>query len=203
MDYRTESFRKRFQNAGQILGVGLDKIVSLKMRDTVNSNTYCRDLVDTITTETGLICKDINSSLQERAYLLSNSRNKVIIVEHESGLELLYIAGSIASIISLIPLVLQYWGRVRNNINNRHHHFDRQVMELRRIDNKGNLHEEHLHGMDILYETSSLAFPKAELVENEMKMLREEIKILSARIDIMEKRVPNKSRPRKRLRKSK
>ena len=36
------------------------------------------------------------------AYVISQDQQKLVIVEHETGLEILYIAGSIASLIGLV-----------------------------------------------------------------------------------------------------
>ena len=39
MDYREESFRRKFGSAAQLLNVGPDQIVSLKFREDVGSTT--------------------------------------------------------------------------------------------------------------------------------------------------------------------
>ena len=69
---------------------------------------------------------------------------KLLAVEHETGLEVLYVAGSVASLFGLIPLVLQGWAAIRGRFPRRHAQFDEPV-EVRRIDNAGRLQEEHLH----------------------------------------------------------
>ena len=199
MDYRTESFRKRFIGAAQAFGITSENIVSLKLREIVNSSAPYNELIDTLTREAGLNYKRVDNNLGQ-AHLFSDNKNKIILIEHESGLEILYIAGSIASLIGLVPLILQYWNTIRNHFNGRHH-FDRHDMDIRRIDSNGNLHEEHIHEIDMFRGAISTTFPTAELIENEMKTLRKQIYNLTLRIENVEKRIVGKSRPRKSIKK--
>jgi hypothetical protein len=142
------------------------------------------------------------NGLQGQGYLLENNKNKIIIVEHETGLEILYIAGSIASLIGLIPLVLQSWRSIRGNFSRRNH-LDHDI-EIRRVDNNGHLREDHVHGMRA-YETSIGSFysaltSSANLIESEIKEVMEDVKKLTLRVDKVEKQIiakPKKKKPSK------
>jgi hypothetical protein len=113
-------------------------------------------------------------------------------VEHETGLEILYIAGSIASLLGLIPLVLQGWAAIRGRFPRRGASFDYPV-EIRQIDQTGRLHEEHLHPRQLsasLMPMGSLVSAittAGTLVENEMENLVRQMEDLKSRIDVMEK----------------
>jgi hypothetical protein len=59
---------------------------------------------------------EIVGDYQGRAWKLTESDgNSIIIVEYETGLEILYVTAAIASIIGLVHLVANTWGRVRNH----------------------------------------------------------------------------------------
>lgn len=144
MDYREESFKRKFSSAAQLLDVGPDQIVSLKFREDVGSNSDYRDLLDTLQHEAGVHYSKVDGDLQGRGYIVGLEKVKLLLVEHETGLEVLYIAGSIASSFGSIPLILQRWAAIRGRFPGRHAQFGGPV-EIRRVDNAGHLQEEHLH----------------------------------------------------------
>ena len=106
LNYREESFRQKFCSAAQQLSVRPDQVISLKFRENIGSYEHYQELVENLQHEFGVQCSRVDKELQGRGYLLSLGPARVILVEHETGLEVLYIAGSIASLISLVPLVL-------------------------------------------------------------------------------------------------
>ena len=112
-NYREEAFKIKFTNAGRHLGVTPDQVISLKLRDMVSSYNDYHEMLQTLEHETGVQSLPIKDDLQGRGHLVGQGDQKIIVVEHETGLEILYVAGSIASLIALIPLVLQAWGSVR------------------------------------------------------------------------------------------
>jgi len=197
MDYREKTFKDKFDCAASHFGVKPDRIVSLKMRDNVNSNSYYRDLVESLKREAGFHCTEINNGLQGKGYLLGDKQSKIIVVEHETGLEVLYIAGSIASLISAIPLVLQIWRSIQGNFSRRNR-LDHDI-EIRRLDNNGHLCEEHVRGM---HEASIGSFfsalsVTANLIENEIKKVMADVKKLTVRVDKIEKRFTAKLKKKK------
>jgi len=197
MDYREEAFRRKFNNAAHHLNVSADQIVSLKFRENVGSYGDYRDLLDTLEHEAGIHYSEVDGDLQGRGYIVGLEKAKLLLVEHETGLEVLYIAGSIASLFGLIPLVLQGWAAIRGRFPGRHAKMDGPV-EIRRIDNAGRLQEEHLHSQQLsasilhigtFAPTVSMA---ATLMEIEIKHLVRQIEELRHRIDAIEKNTQSK-----------
>jgi hypothetical protein len=194
MDYREESFRRRFSSAAQHLSVRADQIVSLKIREDVGSANAYRELVDMLQHEAGIHFSEVNIDLQDRGYMLEDEKTKMLLVEHETGLEILYIAGSIASLLGMIPLVLQGWTAIRRRFPRRRASLDHPV-EIRRIDQTGRLREEHLHprqlsaSMTPMGSLVSAVTTAGTLVEKEVGDLVRQIEDLKSRIDVMEKEV--------------
>jgi len=201
MDYREKTFKEKFTCAATHLGIKPEQVVSLKIRDTVMSYSEYHDLIESLKREAGFEYTKIDNGLQGQGYLLGDEKSKIIIVEHETGLEILYIAGSIASIISLIPLVLQSWRSIRGNFS-RKNNLDHDI-EIRRLDSNGHLREEHVHGMHA-YEASMGSYylaltSSANLIESEIKEVMEDVKKLTLRLDKMEKQIiakPKKKNPK-------
>jgi hypothetical protein len=191
IDYRQQAFSNKFGQAALCLGVRPDQIVSLKMRDCVNSYQHYRDLVEILEREAGFSWSSVDGDLQGKGYLLQNDKSKVILVEHETGLEILYIAGSIASLVSVIPVILSCWRSIRGR-SDRANRFDSNHFEIRRLDNSGHLRENHANGMhgfrDIPIECFNTVLTSAAiLLENEMKGLVEKVSSLESRVAILEK----------------
>ncbi len=193
MDHREESFQRKFSSAAQHLNVSRDRIVSLKFRENVGSYNDYRELLDTLQHEAGVHYSEVDGDLQGRGYIVGLEKVKLLLVEHETGLEVLYIAGSIASLFGLIPLILQGWAAIRGRFPGRRPHMDGPV-EIRRIDNAGRLQEEHLHShqqsasllhIGTFAPTVSLA---ATLMEDETRNLNRQIEKLSSRIEALEKK---------------
>lgn len=190
MNYREDSFRRKFASAAQHLAVEPKQLVSLKLREIVNSYEDYRQLVEVLQHEVGIKCSEIKADLQGRGYLLDDGKTKLILVEHESGLEILYIAGSIASLISLVPVVLQGWRAIRGLSSRRDFPPDRGL-EVRRIDDSGHIHEEPIHGRHLghflsMSSTFSDLATTAKLVETEIKMLSEQVQKLTSRVEELE-----------------
>jgi len=197
MDYREKTFKEKFNCAATHLKVKPEQIVSLKIRENISLHSVYRDLVESLKREAGVHCTDINNGLQGQGYLLGDKKSKIIVVEHETGLEILYIAGSIASILGLIPLVLQAWRSISGHFSRRNN-LDHDI-EIRRLDNNGHLREEHIHGM---YESSIGSFSPdisliSNLIENMIKEVLEDVKKLTKRVDAIEKRFVVKSKKKK------
>jgi len=210
MDYREESFRRKFSSAAQHLNVSSDRIVSLKLRENVGSYKEYRELLDTLQLEAGIHCSEVDGDLQGRGYLVGFGTPKLLLVEHETGLEILYIAGSIASLFSLVPMILQGWAAIRGRFPRRGRLINPPV-EIRRIDHAGRLQEEHLHDPQLsvpLLPMGALAPAvtiAATIMESDTKNLVRQIEELTSRIDAIEKKAqpehvvmePKRSKPKK------
>jgi hypothetical protein len=190
-NYREEAFKTKFMNAGRHLGVTPDQVISLKFRDMVSSYNDYHEMLQILEHETGIQSLSIKDDLQGRGHLVGKGDMKIIVVEHETGLEILYVAGSIASLVGLIPLVLHAWGAIRGYIDRRHANHIRSI-EIRRIDTAGKLHEDHQHHFPIssafpINISNSALFSAARALENDLRSLMDEVRSHSERLDAIEK----------------
>lgn len=183
MDYREKAFKEKFRNASKYLDGVPYNIVSLKFRETVSSYSEYHDLLNTLEQEANINYKKLNENFSGTGYLLTDSHSKVIVIEHESGLEILYIAGSIASLIGVIPVIWQYWSKMRNHFIDRHHHGFKEI-EIRKIDENGNIKEDRICASEMFnnFLPSSALITAARHLEDDIEKLQEEVKSLSARI---------------------
>jgi hypothetical protein len=177
-----------------------EHVVSLKVRDNVSSDDEYRKLLDCLCHECEVQHTAADGDIQDRAHILSLNNSRVILVEHETGLELLYIAGSVASLIQLIPLVLQKWNALRRWSHGRGPGTDSPI-EMRRINESGQIYENHMHGQTFLGVpamdgafTPALA-TAAEILHTEVSRVFVEVQTLSARLDALEKRLKPTPKP--------
>ena len=122
----------------------------------------------------------MQGDFQGHAWLVSDNRNnKALLVEHETGLEILYIAGSIASLLSLIPLINSGWKFLHSRFSDRPFFRDRGMgVEIRIVDFKKQLVEQHVLRIEdyILSESmKEIASLKArvEQLEQELRETKE------------------------------
>jgi len=188
MDYREEAFKEKFNNAAQHLGVKPQQIISLKFREMLSSYSEYHHILDILQQEGNVSYQKLNDNFQGAGYLVADKSSKIILVEHETGLELLYIAGSIASLVGLIPLIRQCWTGMRNHFGP-HHHRNFRDIEIRKLDDNGNLKENHVSEDEMFCSPlpSFLVISATQNLENEIKALKYEVKTLSERIQKMEK----------------
>lgn len=200
MDYRKKSFKIKFSNAGRQLGVKPHEVISLKIRECVNSYAEYRDFLQALVHETGIKWSPIDSELQGQGYLLSEGNNRVIIVEHETGLEILYIAGSIASLIGLVPLILHGWRAFRNR-RSRRPDFDDRGIEIRRLDEHGHLSEDQVHDsiafMPMPLIVNSAVASAAQNIECDLRGLMNQMQSLTRRVEVLEELIGTKTKRRK------
>lgn len=200
MNNRQKLFEHKFFNASQHLCVTPDQIISLKFRDVVSSYKGYQELLNILEHEIGVTCIEVDGEFQGKGYLITHSNQKLIMVEHETGLEILYIVGSIASIVGLIPLVLQAWGKVRGYFDSRHVHAC-EAVEIRRLDKGGKLCEEFPRGFPVdahfpfsVLNTAMLSI--AHIFDENFHALKEEVRSFSERLATLEKELrPKKVMP--------
>ena len=202
MDYREKAFIEKFKNAALNLNVKPSEIISLKFREIVNSYSEYHNLLDSLDHEFNVSYKKLTNNFQGNGYILTDSHSKVIIVEHETGLEILYIAGSIASLIGLVPLILKGWNVLRGHNNSRHYPHDFRNIEIRKLDDSGNLKEEHIHE-SIIFDNpvlpNSVFISATQNLEAEILKLKEEVNSLTNRIKAIEKK---SIKPKSKIKKS-
>jgi hypothetical protein len=189
MDYRNSTFKTKFENAAKYLKGEPKEIVSLKLRDSVGSYREYDMLMDILKREAHVQTSPVKDGLQGDGYLIQHRDNRIIVVSHETGLEILYIAGSIASIIGLIPLVLKCWNHLRGGMGRQFHPHN---IEIRRFDEKGHLIEQDTHGLfgDFLNPfdlTNGLLTSSVEGIEGELRQLKSDVQELTVRVDEIEK----------------
>ncbi len=184
--HRDESyFLKKFAECGKYLAVPPSKLVSLKYRE-IRDYEYYKELLEKLRNVDSLTIKDIGNALNGHAYLLSYGRQKIVLVEHETGLEILYIAGSIAS---LIGFVLQISSSIRSR---RHQHFfppHIEDVEVRRFDSSGKLAEEHIHGF-----LPPEMFLPPQPDNAEIEQMKKQITSLEKKLTKLTKKQPKKKR---------
>ena len=100
---RQSEFEDKFLDAAEFLGCRPNELVSLKLRESVVNYQEYRKLLQELEHEAGVRSKEVQGKFRGTGHLIENSKTKVIVVEHETGLEILYIAG---------PL-LHFWGSFR------------------------------------------------------------------------------------------
>lgn len=85
------------------------------------------------------------------AWILTDGhQNKVVLVEHETGLEILAVAGSVASLIALVPAISSGWNKLRDRFLR--HHMDRGssgLMQVRRFNQTSVLVEQQAPSVEV------------------------------------------------------
>jgi len=144
MEYRKNNFIQKFTSASEILNSNFEKVISIKFRENVQDYQVYTRLKEKLKIFANPKITELNKDFQGKAYLVSQSKEKVIIVEHESGLEILYIAGSIASLVGIIPLIVQIWKSTHKSQDkyDRHYQEERLETEIRYFNNNQELIEE-------------------------------------------------------------
>jgi hypothetical protein len=93
-------------------------MISLKYRDDPTSpSDYSHLIDDYLTRNLGLDVSRIVGDFGGQAWLVTDkTQNRVIVVEHETGLEILGAIGSVASLVALVPLISSGWARLRQRL---------------------------------------------------------------------------------------
>ena len=184
MDYRTESLLKRFTNALPIFNENaIQNIVSLKYRDDCVSYSQYSDFVDHyLRTELHLNVQDLKGKFPEQAWLVSDmNKNRIMIVEHETGLEIIYISSAIASIIGIIPVICAGWKFFRGRFSHRPHFHDEDGhLEIRKVDRNNIVVEQHVQNFETYVLAS--AWEDNAAMKNRIEQLEQKVDELSRRL---------------------
>ncbi len=135
-------FKQKFEECAHVLNVKPTKLISLKYRE-VRDDGYYVELLNRLKSINGIHIKDIGPALNGHAYLISLGGQNIVLVEHETGLEILYIAGSVASLIGFVLQVGSMIGSHRGHYIGPPSHLD--DVEVRYFDEADNLIGEHRH----------------------------------------------------------
>jgi len=189
MNYRERMFNNKFKNACKFLKAERTEIVSLKIRGIARSSEY-DELVDLLKGYPGIYVRNIRGDFQGQGHLVTYNHQKVIFVEHETGLEILYIAGAIASLACLVHIIIRSWNNV--HISWRRHGRARDNIEIRFLNNKGKLREEsHPTSATKVLTEAKIDFYPFLLAIEDIKSRLEQFKIdigkIESRVSMLEK----------------
>jgi hypothetical protein len=181
VDSRTDSFAQRFRSAQIHLKTqGIHDLVSLKYRERhdVPGSDY-KHLVDDLRRDQGLVVAPVDGGFGSQAWLVTDrAQNRAILVEHETGLEILGAIGSVASVIALLPMISSGWTRLRHRLfGPPYDRPDVEGIEVRRIDPDGNLIEQQLPSIEVHFLNTalrghSLLTQRVIQLEDEVKRLK-------------------------------
>ncbi len=189
MDYRTDSFARRFRTAKPHLASGnIQSLVSLKFRDQpVNSSEYSHFIDGHLRHDLDLDVSRLEGDFGGQAWLVTDKiQNRAIVVEHETGLEILGAIGSIASLIALVPLISSAWANVRHRIFR--HRFDVpnvEAIEVRRFDQNELLVEQRVPSVEVYVLNTML---------QDYALLKQKVGRLEAQIENIEKQSRSKEK---------
>lgn len=189
-DCRIKNFQEKFQAAAVALNATsyLD-IEALKFRGPASSQDYYDLLKELV----GLKSIVVKGNYQGKAWKLTNAdNNSIIIVEHETGLEILYIAGALASIISIVPIVINAWSMIRGHWPPFKGRSSSGGLERRRFDKNDKLVEEPALSVDAII---------LHYVFNQYDKLNERISSLESEVSKLKRSTvsPSKSVIRKKM----
>ena len=147
-DWRKQNFLSKCQSAAAELNTAsYQDIESLKFRDSTGSQDY-RELINELG---NLKVAEIQGDYQGKAWKVTDADgNSIILVEHETGLEILYIVGSVASLVSLVPMVMNIWSRMRDRWLPHQGRFSPGGLERRHFDKKDQLIEEPAPPVEVI-----------------------------------------------------
>jgi len=177
-DWIRDNFLAKFKSAAVELNVASYRnIESLKFRD-IRFHDY-RELINELSP---LKVTEIKGNYQGRAWKLADADgNSLIIVEHETGLEILYAVGAVASIASLVPLIINTWGRMRDHLPPFKGRFGTDAPERRRFDRNNSLVEEPASPVDAIVLQHLLR--QYDALSERISSLEAELMSLKRRID--------------------
>jgi hypothetical protein len=153
VDHRTDAFARRFRSAKSHLGApDIQGLVSLKYRHHyVNGPEHSKFIDDHLRRTLGLDVARVDRDFGGQAWLVTDkAQNRAILVEHETGLEILGAIGSIASLIALLPLISSGWTNLRHRFfRPRFDQLDDEGIEVRRIDQNEVLIEQRAPSIEV------------------------------------------------------
>lgn len=204
MDYRTEQFMRRFRNAQSHLDTQtIQELISFKYREHCASNADYSHFVDAyLMAHPGVEVKTLGNDFGEQAWLVKDQeRRRAILVQHETGLEILGAAGSIASLIGLIPLIAWGWTKIRQRFfHSRFDPTDNNGVEIRSFDKNNHLVEQQapsveVYVLNIILQDHALLKQKVDRLETQIAQMKEQGRTA------LEKKVANKPKPKKKRQK--
>ena len=175
MNGRDDMFRRRFENAAALLNVKPHEATSLKFRATGPAVAYQR-FCDLLRQSPGITLSTVSTDVCEHGMVGTLGEGKAMAVEHETGMELLNAAGSVASLIALIPLIVWCWRKAGEF---RHRYLpDEERLEIRWLDESGQLHED----VEAVYPIWSLLASVTVAMSDDLKSIKERLIAFETRL---------------------
>ncbi|MFB3883153.1 MAG: hypothetical protein ACE149_17935 [Armatimonadota bacterium] len=137
MTARQDAFVRKFESAGRYLGSPPESLISVKVRGPVYHSEY-RELLDALGSA-GIAAGPAQGDFQGAGHSVSYGDQRAIVVEHETGLEVLYVISSSAT---LVGLVLQVWTMIRSRQRSPRDRGRPDTQETRYLSPLGELVEE-------------------------------------------------------------
>ena len=142
----TQNIRGQFESASKELNAkSYSEIESLKFRSMPSYHSYI-DLLTQFRSEMKVV--KASGTYHGTAWKVTNRNGcSILIVEHETGLEILYVTGAVASVLEIIWKAASLWNRSRPR-QFPNPDFGPSGMERRRFDEKGQMIEEVVPSLD-------------------------------------------------------
>lgn len=181
LNYRRDSFLRRFRSAQFSLGAqDIQGLVSFKYRDDpVGPSEYSHFIDDYLRQNLHFDVAKVDGDFGGQAWLVTDkAQNRAMLVEHETGLEILSAVGSVASLIALLPLISSGWAKLRRRFLRPH--FDRpnsEGVEIRQFNQNNVLVEQQALSIEVYVLNATLqdyALLKQKVVklESEIESLK-------------------------------
>jgi len=195
---------RRFRNAQSLLDTQtIQELISFKYREhCVSSADYSRFIDGYLKTRPGVKVEPLGNDFGEQAWLVKHSERRcAILVQHETGLEIIGAAGSIASLVGLIPLVAWGWTKIRQRFfHPRFDPYDNDGVEIRSFDKDNHLVEHQAPSVEVY--VLNIALQDHARLKQQVDRLEAQISQLKKQErTVLEKKVAKKSRPRKKRQK--
>jgi len=133
-------FEQKFNECSKFIKANPKDIVSLKYRE-IRDHYFYQELLSNLNNIEGLKVENLGQIMNGISYKISYGSQRVVLVEHETGLEILYISGSIASLIALILQVASMISGRRKGMPA--YPSDLRDVEVRYFNKKGDFIEDH------------------------------------------------------------
>lgn len=202
MDYRTDSFARRFKGAQPHMKTqDIQGLVSLKYRDNcVHDSEYSHFIEDYLKQKLGLCVEQLHGDFGGQAWLATDQhQNMAILVQHETGLEILGAIGSVASLIALLPLISLGWTKLRHRIfHPRFDHPDGCGVEIRRFDQNSKLIEQSAPSVE--FYVLNITLQDHAILKQKVEQLEAEISELKKRRTPVVKKLAMNERPKRKRR---
>jgi len=153
----------------------------------MNGPEYSQFIDDHLGRTLGLNVGRVDGDFGGQAWLVTDkAQNRAILVEHETGLEILGAIASVATLIQLLPLISSGWTNLRQRFSRPHFgHPDEEGIEVRRFDQKEVLIEQRAPSVEVYVLSTTL---------QDYALMKQKVDRLEEQIESLQKRLPAKNR---------